>query len=308
MALSYHQWMLAVLITVMVTALLVAYGSKPRTRQYKLTGTTLTVDETSYDLTRFDRSVREDPWMNDSSIGSGATLLLLPKARFGVRSACSSPTTTPRTKPSPLRSANRFRPQTMAAIKASFECWIKWPAGCSYRSMRSVIGKSACPKLSSENRYEPILKADLVSRACRPICRKRNTVPIETPTAHAVRQTDSIAVDGKTSCGSPEVDCVQDIQESPIRNPVAAKSISSCTLESSRRSFCKRLPVVIRPVEAEAVRNRVESKTGGIAIKYPRRVVHDKPSAFLPSGIDRWSIPTLASDRDFCSERIEISP
>ena len=83
-ALSYHQWMLAVLITVMMTALLVAYGSKPRTRQYKLTGTTLTIDETSYDLTRFDRSVREDPWMNGSSTVPGETLLFLPKARFGL--------------------------------------------------------------------------------------------------------------------------------------------------------------------------------------------------------------------------------
>lgn len=83
-AATYDQWVLAVLTTVMTAALLVAYGSKPRPRQYRLNGTTLTIDNASFDLTRFNRAVVEDPWTDGKSTAPGLTMLLLPKARLGV--------------------------------------------------------------------------------------------------------------------------------------------------------------------------------------------------------------------------------
>lgn len=83
--LAYQQWITVILTVVIVIALIQTYHSKPRTRTYTLTGTSLRINTATIDLTRYNRSVIDDPWTtSDGHTLPGTTILLLPKARLAL--------------------------------------------------------------------------------------------------------------------------------------------------------------------------------------------------------------------------------
>lgn len=44
----------------------------------------LQIDKSAVDLSRFDRSIDQEPWGDEGKSGRSSSLLILPKKRFGV--------------------------------------------------------------------------------------------------------------------------------------------------------------------------------------------------------------------------------
>lgn len=90
---GFGQWLLGILVATIFLAIIVTYGTKPPTRNYVLDGDTLTIDDMTIELARYNRFIIDDPWQTtNGEVLPETSIQLLPKAFFGTSRVVILPT------------------------------------------------------------------------------------------------------------------------------------------------------------------------------------------------------------------------